>query len=112
MGILDWLKALTGSSARLMSPRGGRPGGIYFEGGDGGTITTAVVVRGADSDLAGTYGAFAWLVNKYGEKDKDWKLIAHSHGQHEGRDIDTFEIELQCGARLCVYFDCTESFGM
>jgi hypothetical protein len=111
MGSLDWIKALAGTAARLFRPRGSRFGGISFEGGDGDTIETAVVVRGAGSDLAGTYGEFAWLVNKYGEKDKDWKLISHSHGQHEDRDIDTFEIELKSGTRLCVYFDCTESFG-
>lgn len=111
MGTIDWIKALAGAAGRLVHPRGIRLGGISFEGGDGDTIETAVVVRGAGSDLAGTYGEFAWLVNKYGEKDKDWKLISHSHGQHEDRDIDTFEIELKSGTRLCVYFDCTESFG-
>ena len=111
MGTLDWLKARTGSAARLLPSRGSRLGGISFEGGDGDTIATAVVVRGAGSDLAGTYSEFAWLVKKYGEKDKDWKLVSHSHGQHEDRDIDTFEIEFKSGVRRCVYFDCTESFG-
>ena len=111
MGTLDWLKALTGSAARLIPPRGSRLGGISFEDGDGDSIATAVVVRGAGSDLAGTYSEFAWLVKKYAEKDKDWKLVSHSHGQHEDRDIDTFEIEFKSGVRRCVYFDCTESFG-
>ncbi len=111
MGTLDWIKALAGTAARLVRPRGTRLGRISFEGGDGDTIATAVVVRGAGSDLAGTYSEFAWLVDKYGQMDKDWKLLSHSHGQYGDRDIDTFEIELASGARLCVYFDCTESFG-
>jgi hypothetical protein len=87
------------------------PHDIRFEGGRGDTIKTAIVVRGARTDLEGTYAEYAWLVNRFGPKDKGWKLISHSHGVFGGRDIDTFTIQLADGTQRSVFFDSTESFG-
>jgi len=50
-------------------------------------------------------------VNRFGPKDKGWKLISHSHGVFGGRDIDTFTIQLADGTQRSVFFDSTESFG-
>ncbi|HKD84708.1 MAG TPA: hypothetical protein VKB58_08170 [Terriglobales bacterium] len=86
-------------------------GGIFFEGGSGDTVDSAIIIRGAQADLIGTYAEFAWLAQVYGQKDRDWRLISHSHGVQRGRDIDTFVLRLQDGTSRTVYFDCTESFG-
>ena len=32
-------------------------------------------------------------------------------GNHDGRDIDTFELQLTDGTQQSVFFDCSESFG-
>ena len=87
------------------------PHDIRFEGGNGNTMATAIVVRGAQSELEGTYAAYAWLVNKYGKKDEGWKLVSHSHTMFNGRDINAFKIQFPDGTERVVFFDCSESFG-
>jgi hypothetical protein len=88
-----------------------KPHDIRFEGGNGGSMASAIVVRGAESELEGTYAAYAWLVNKYGKKDVGWKLVSHSHEMFNRREIATFKIEFPDGTQRVVFFDCTESFG-
>ena len=87
------------------------PHDIRFEGGSGNTIETAIVVRGSRTALEGTYAEYAWLVNRFGAKDKGWKLISRSHTVVGGCDIDTYRIQLADGTQCTVYFDSTESFG-
>lgn len=88
-----------------------KPHEIRFEGGNGNTMATAVVIRGAQSELEGTYAAYAWLVNKYGKKDEGWKLVSHSHEVFAGREIDTFKIQLPNAGERVVFFDTSETFG-
>jgi hypothetical protein len=111
MHLLNWLRKLKRS--RRESPSGveSNSGSILFEGGNGDTVETAIVVRGASFDLVGTYAEFGWLTQTYGQKDSDWKLMSHSHGKYGDREIDTFELQLANGTPLTVFFDCTESFG-
>ncbi len=84
---------------------------IRFEGGSGDTMERAIVVRGARTNLEGTYAEYAWLVNRFGAKDKGWKLISRSHTVVGGCDIDTYQIQLADGTLRSVFFDSTESFG-
>ena len=84
---------------------------IRFEGGNGLTMKTAIVIKGAQSELEGTYAAYSWLVQKFGDKDLAWKLISHSHGVFSGREIDTYVIELNDGSQKAIFFDCSDSFG-
>jgi hypothetical protein len=84
---------------------------IRFEGGDGNTMKGAIVIRGAQSELEGTYAAYSWLVQRFGDKDAAWKLVSHAHEIFGGREIDTFVIELNNGTQRAVFFDCTDSFG-
>ena len=86
-------------------------GDIWFGGGNGDTVDNAIIVRGAQFDLVGTYAEFGWLARVHGQKDRDWTLISHSHEVRGGRDIDTFILRLTDGTSRTVYFDCTESFG-
>jgi hypothetical protein len=110
MRLLNWLRRPRRSSREFPSGVDSARS-IFFEGGNGDTREAAVVIRGARFDLEGTYAEFSWLAQKYGQKDSDWKLLLHSHGTHEGRDIDTFELQLADGTPVTVFFDCTESFG-
>jgi hypothetical protein len=81
---------------------------ITFEGGDGGSMEDAVVIRGAETDMIGTAAIFDWLTAVYGP---GWELIRQSHGNFVGRHIDTVEIEVRTGAQRTVYFDITDHFG-
>ncbi len=111
MRLLNWLRRPRRSSRESPSGVDNARGSIFFEGGNGDTVEAAIVVRGARFDLVGTYAEFWWLTQKYGQKDIDWKLLTHSTGEHGGRYIDTFELQLAEGKLLTVFFDCTESFG-
>src|SRR5215475_13849920 len=110
MGFLKWLRERTGYPGKSSHTESHSEVRISYEGGNGDSVEAAIVVRGARFDLEGTYAEFAWLTQKYGQKDKDWKLLTHSHGKHGTRDIDTFEIQLADGTPVTVFFDCTESF--
>ena len=88
-----------------------QPHEIRFEGGNGDTKERPIVIRGARSELEGTYAAYSWLVNRFGPKDKGWKLVSRSHAVVGAREIDTFVIELPDGTQRSVHFDCTETFG-
>lgn len=85
--------------------------GVWYEGGDGGTPTNAIVVRGAESDIAGTAATFAWIVDRFGPNGSGWQLLSHSSGRMGEQHIDTFAIGLPDGSQLEVYFDVSESFG-
>ena len=111
MGLLDWLRRRRQRHRDPSSNEADTRQSIFFEGGTGESVELAIVVRGAQYDLEGTVAEFAWLSQKYGQKGTDWKLIWQSHGIHDARDIDTFQIELADGTPLTVFFDCTESFG-
>jgi hypothetical protein len=84
---------------------------VRYEGGDGSTPATAIVVRGADSDLAGVAATFGWMHMHLGPKDEGWQLITHSTGSIGGRHIDTFNVVLRDATRTRVFFDVSESFG-
>jgi hypothetical protein len=94
-----------------VKPDGLDDGDLWYEGGDGNTIETAIVIRGVHEDLLGTAAEFHWLTWTFGRKDLDWQLISHSHGTFDDREIDTLELRLPTGTVRIVYFDITESFG-
>lgn len=111
MTFFDLFRKKRGSKATYHQNLHESEGGIYFEGGNGESVEMAIVVRGARHDLVGTYAEFAWLTQMNGQKDRDWRLLSQSHGNYEGRDIDTFIIQKSDGIQHSVFFDCTESFG-
>jgi hypothetical protein len=85
--------------------------GIWCEGGDGESVEEAIIIRGANHDMLGTWAEFMWLQWKFGEKGRDWNLIFHSTGARGDRQIDTVRIELPGGEQRDFFFDITESFG-
>lgn len=86
-------------------------GAIWFEGGDGRSVSDAIVIRGVNDDVMGTFVLFAFLEDRFGRKDRDWKLKYQTHGTYGDREIDTYALEMRNGEQLTLYFDITESFG-
>ena len=109
--LLRWLQGIRSPSATSATEAGAARNGISFEGGTGGTVEAAIVVRGARTDVEGTCTEFTWLTHTYGQIGQEWQLAAHYHGKYGGKDIDTFSIVLADGKHVCVFFDCSESFG-
>ena len=92
MGLFEWFREKAQAAQHRPTTPSSNASGIYFEGGTGETVDTAVVVRGAKSDLEGTAVEFAWLVEVYGQKDRDWKLLTHSHGKYWAVGLHSFRI--------------------
>jgi hypothetical protein len=84
---------------------------VWYEGGDGLSPLDPVIVRGANYDMEGTWAEFAWLIQRYGQKDVDWRLVSHSTGSLGDRHIDTIVLQRPHDQELTHYFDVTESFG-
>lgn len=82
-----------------------------YEGGDGSTVESAVIVRGARSDLEGTAATFLWMRQNVGTKDDAWRLVTHATRREGLREIDTFDVILRDGTQRSIHFDVTESFG-
>lgn len=84
---------------------------VHYEGGDGSTRQSAIIVRGATSDIEGVAATFLWMQEHIGAKDEEWRLISHTSGSDGVRKIDTFHVMLRRGGMRQVYFDVSESFG-
>ena len=82
-----------------------------YEGGDGSTVESAVIVRGAQSDLEGTAATFLWMHRHVGAKNDAWRLVTHATRREGLRAIDTFDVILRDGTPQSIHFDVTESFG-
>ena len=85
--------------------------GVHYEGGDGSTRESAIIVRGAVSELEGIAATFGWMHEHLGAKDEEWRLVTHASGIDGDRKIDTFHVVLRRGETRHIYFDVSESFG-
>jgi hypothetical protein len=83
------------------------PEGVSYAGGDGSSISRAVVVRGVSGTRASTRAEYAFLRNRYpGFRRKDQQLIRSG-----GRYYDALSFDLPNGESKTVYFDVTGTFG-
>ncbi len=89
--------ALTGSSIR-------------FEGGDGSSQASAIVIVGAEGESDGVDSEYQYLDMLYGPRPEGWTMIQQSLLGDKGKSFDALEIELR-GKRKTIYFDITAYFG-
>jgi hypothetical protein len=83
------------------------PEGVSYAGGDGSSISRAVVVRGVSGTRASTRAEYAFLRNRFpGFRRRDQQLIRSG-----GRYYDALSFELPNGESRTVYFDVTGTFG-
>jgi hypothetical protein len=60
----------------------------------------------------GIPGEYAYIEKRYGERSKDWEVVTRFHGHtSDGRAFETFNIRLQNGEKVSIYFDITEFYG-
>jgi hypothetical protein len=84
---------------------------ITFAGGPGDSFKTAIIIQGAKNSLTGVEAEYRYLEQKFGQRNRDWKLIKQSLIHHGGKHYDLMEIQLADGAKKQLYFDITEFFG-
>ena len=86
-------------------------GGLSYSGGDGMSKESAVVIHAQSSEM-GIPGEYAYLEKTYGERRKDWEIVTRfiSHTD-DGKAFEIFNIHLQNGKNVSIYFDITEFYG-
>ena len=82
-------------------------GPVEFAGGDGGSIESAVVIRGAKHETEGISAEHRYLSAHFGS----WFLKRQALLNQKGRVYDLMEITDQNGNRRSVYFDITDFFA-
>jgi hypothetical protein len=86
-------------------------GGLSYSGGEGMSQDSAVVIHAQSSEM-GIPGEYAYIEKRYGERSKDWEVVTRFHGHtSDGRAFETFNIRLQNGEKVSIYFDITEFYG-
>jgi hypothetical protein len=91
--------------------QGGLPGGIAFEGGEGESPETAVIIKGAQNIIVGTAAEYYYLETKYGRQNVKWELLSQNLLHRQGRHFDLLRLRFVDGSPKEVYFDITEFFG-
>ena len=82
-------------------------GPVEFAGGDGGSIESAVVIRGAKHESEGISAEHRYLSAHFGS----WFLKRQALINQKGRVYDQMEITDQNGNQRSVYFDITDFFA-
>ncbi len=77
-----------------------------FSGGDGSSMESAVIIRGARDEEAGVAAERTWLEQRYPGFHQGQQSLLGS----KGKNYDEIKITTQEGAKT-VYFDITDFFG-
>ena len=80
---------------------------IRFEGGDGLSLDTAVVILGARDGLSGIGAEKQWLRSNH----PDWKIEMQALLDKGGRYYDRFNCRAPDGTAAEIFFDITDFFG-
>lgn len=83
------------------------PAGIRFEGGDGLSCATRVLVRGAADGDAGIAAEYAWLRWKYPGHQVQGQTLSKC----DEKFADFLRITTADGQAVTVHFDVSEFFG-
>jgi hypothetical protein len=72
-------------------PRGAK---VKYEGGAGESREEAVIISGAADLKEGVRAEYDFISEKYGKKDKDWRVRSQTQIREEGRIYDMIEMEI------------------
>ena len=87
-------------------------GEIRFEGGDGLSIESAIIINGAKNEGEGITAEYVYIGKKHGERDIDWKPFMQSFLGKNGNHYDKIQIEdIKNNIKISYYFDITAFFG-
>lgn len=84
---------------------------IRFEGGNGMTPDTAILILGAKGEIDGVGSEYQFLSIVHGQKGTAWKLQQQALMNHNGHQMDRMDVVLADGKKLVYYFDISDFFG-
>jgi hypothetical protein len=74
---------------------------------EGSSLKTPVMIA-ATTVQAGVPAEYAWLKNRFGVQEQDWKVDMRSLSRTpQGRTVETFRLLLRGGTPVDVHFDIT-----
>ena len=82
------------------------PSTVSFAGGDGSSVESAVLIKGA-TESTGVQAEYGWLAQHYPR----YRMGEQSLQKHGARLYDAMEITTSDGTRKTVYFDISEFYG-
>ena len=106
----DSTQPLQGSEAAVQIPAPASPGPVHFDGGDGSSMATAVVIVGAPNEQVGVDAEYDWLARKLGRRGVDWTLGSQGLRNIKGRAYDVITVTVR-GKKRNIYFDISDFFG-
>jgi hypothetical protein len=85
---------------------------IIFLGGDGSSIESAIIIKGAKHEQLGVDAEYVYLSNKLGVRWQDWQLVSQGLRVEKEKSYDEMKIkDLKTGEEKMYYFDISEFFG-
>jgi hypothetical protein len=82
---------------------------IHFYGGPGDAYETAVIIEGATSQTKGMEAEYFYISQKYGAKDKGWRLVGQTMDREKSHVYDVLEIEVvKSNLHSFYYFNITQ----
>ena len=111
VGLMGGCAGSRSGSTRTPRDRG-RVQAATWRGGDGSSFEEAVRIVGADTYRQAVATEHAFLSERHGEQNRNWRILSQSLVREEGRSYDLVEIEIVPGsARRYYYFDVTGIAG-
>jgi hypothetical protein len=85
---------------------------VTFEGGDGKTIETTVIIKNAGNERNGIAAEYDYIAKKHGVKFTNWKPVGQSTSSNNEKKFDVIDIVTIPGnEKITYYFDITDFYG-
>ena len=85
---------------------------VTYEGGDGKTLETSVIIKNAGNERNGIAAEYDYITKKYGTKFTNWKPVGQSTSTNNGKKFDVIDIiTIPGNEKITYYFDITDFYG-
>jgi hypothetical protein len=83
---------------------------VNYSGGSGESIEDAVRITGVDNQSAGLDAEYAYVAQKHGARNKDWRVTNQSVVQEKGKMYELIELELILTKEQRIYYFDVSAF--
>lgn len=85
---------------------------VTYEGGDGKTIETAIVIKNAENERNGIAAEYSYISKKHGQKFTNWKPVGNMSQSKNGKVFDIITIvSLPENETITYCFEITDFYG-
>lgn len=85
---------------------------VTYEGGDGKTLETSIVIANAGDERTGVAAEYAYIAKQHGVKFTNWRPVGQSTSSNNGKKFDVIDIiTIPDSKKITYFFDITDFFG-